>query len=141
MLRQPKNWIEEPFFAVYFHQFGCTRAQWTSSRAVLFTQYQFYEKLTCSEISLKHIVIIVTFCMKNFICNFGSWKKHKIPVTFTKIILIQTITWLIEADSSMTYLPILIIDQSPKDISLEVKTLILEISFRFSTVRSLALVH
>ena len=41
----------------------------------------------------------------------------------------------------MTYLPILIIDQSPKDIGLEVKTLILEISFRFSTVRSLALVH
>ena len=52
-----------------------------------------------------------------------------------------TITWLIEADSSMTYLPILIIDQSPKDIGLEVKTLILEISFCFSTVRSLALVH
>ena len=97
MLRQPKNWIEEPFFAVYFHQFGCTRAQWTSSRAVLFTQYQFYEKLTCSEISLKHIVIIVTFCMKNFICNFGSWKKHKIPFTFTKIILMQTITLLINS--------------------------------------------
>ena len=40
----------------------------------LFTQYQFYEKLTCSQISQ---LPIVTSCLTNFICNSGFGRENR----------------------------------------------------------------